>query len=97
MFFWLGEVANGLCSFLHDADRIAAKSYMPTDDDVIRARLRTLGVQEYRFIFDHGIFNQPIFTSCTHILPKGRTVGQEWRLYDVGGTRSSVGVVFKNH
>ncbi|KAJ3562857.1 hypothetical protein NP233_g9319 [Leucocoprinus birnbaumii] len=58
--------------FLNDTDRIAVKSYMPTDDDVIRARLRTLGVQEYRFIFDHG-----------------RTVGQEWRLYDVGGTRSS--------
>ncbi|EKM76630.1 hypothetical protein AGABI1DRAFT_102244 [Agaricus bisporus var. burnettii JB137-S8] len=58
--------------FLNDTDRIAAQTYMPTDDDVIRARLRTLGVQEYRFIFDHG-----------------RAVGQEWRLYDVGGTRSS--------
>ncbi|KAG7443309.1 guanine nucleotide binding protein, alpha subunit [Guyanagaster necrorhizus] len=58
--------------FLHDAERIAVRNYQPTDDDIIRARLRTLGVQEYRFIFDHG-----------------RTVGQEWRLYDVGGTRSS--------
>lgn len=44
-------------SFLNDADRIAVKTYMPTDDDVIRARLRTLGVQEYRFIFDHGRCN----------------------------------------
>ncbi|KAH6912056.1 guanine nucleotide binding protein, alpha subunit [Coprinopsis sp. MPI-PUGE-AT-0042] len=58
--------------FILDADRIASRFYRPTDDDVIRARLRTLGVQEYRYIFDHG-----------------RTVGQEWRLYDVGGTRSS--------
>ncbi|KAF8999848.1 guanine nucleotide binding protein, alpha subunit [Cyathus striatus] len=58
--------------FIGDAERIAMKNYQPTDDDVIRARLRTLGVQEYRFIFDHG-----------------RAVGQEWRLYDVGGTRSS--------
>ncbi|KAK0200793.1 guanine nucleotide binding protein, alpha subunit [Desarmillaria ectypa] len=58
--------------FLNDAERIAVRNYQPTDDDIIRARLRTLGVQEYRFIFDHG-----------------RTVGQEWRLYDVGGTRSS--------
>ncbi|KAG6827750.1 hypothetical protein H0H92_010572 [Tricholoma furcatifolium] len=57
--------------FLNDAERIASRMYQPTDDDVIRARLRTLGVQEYRFIFDSG-----------------RTVGQEWRLYDVGGTRS---------
>ncbi|TFK29138.1 G-alpha-domain-containing protein [Coprinopsis marcescibilis] len=58
--------------FIPDADRIASRFYQPTDDDVIRARLRTLGVQEYKFIFDHG-----------------KTVGQEWRLYDVGGTRSS--------
>ncbi|KAF5325867.1 hypothetical protein D9611_000979 [Ephemerocybe angulata] len=58
--------------FINDADRIASRNYQPTDDDVVRARLRTLGVQEYKFIFDHG-----------------RTVGQEWRIYDVGGTRSS--------
>ncbi|KAF9458709.1 guanine nucleotide binding protein, alpha subunit [Collybia nuda] len=58
--------------FLNETERIASRNYQPTDDDVIRARLRTLGVQEYRFIFDHG-----------------QTVGQEWRLYDVGGTRSS--------
>ncbi|KDR78260.1 hypothetical protein GALMADRAFT_209667 [Galerina marginata CBS 339.88] len=60
--------------FINDTERIANRDYQPTDDDVIRARLRTLGVQEYRFIFDHG-----------------RTMGQEWRLYDVGGTRSSRG------
>ncbi|KAF6749802.1 guanine nucleotide binding protein, alpha subunit [Ephemerocybe angulata] len=58
--------------FINDSDRIASRNYQPTDDDVVRARLRTLGVQEYKFIFDHG-----------------RTVGQEWRIYDVGGTRSS--------
>lgn len=44
-----------LSSFINDTDRIANRDYQPTDDDVIRARLRTLGVQEYRFIFDHGI------------------------------------------
>ncbi|KAF8889105.1 guanine nucleotide binding protein, alpha subunit [Infundibulicybe gibba] len=60
--------------FLNDTERIATQTYQPTDDDVIRARLRTLGVQEYKFIFDHG-----------------RTIGQEWRIYDVGGTRSSRG------
>lgn len=41
-------------SFIQDAERIASNDYQPTDDDVIRARLRTLGVQEYRFVFDHG-------------------------------------------
>lgn len=41
-------------SFLNDAERIAVRNYQPTDDDVIRARLRTLGVQEYKFLFEHG-------------------------------------------
>ena len=36
-------------SFLNDIERIATRDYEPSDHDVIRARLRTLGVQEYRF------------------------------------------------
>ncbi|KIY44882.1 P-loop containing nucleoside triphosphate hydrolase protein [Fistulina hepatica ATCC 64428] len=59
--------------FLDEADRIAARDYEPTDEDVMRARLRTLGVQEYSFVFER----------------EGRSAGQEWRLYDVGGTRNS--------
>lgn len=41
-------------SFLNDVDRIATKSYKPSDDDVVRARLRTLGVQEHHFTFEEG-------------------------------------------
>ncbi|OSC96412.1 G-protein alpha subunit [Trametes coccinea BRFM310] len=40
--------------FLNDIDRIAVRDYQPTDDDVVRARLRTLGVQEYRIKFNKG-------------------------------------------
>ncbi|PIL34086.1 hypothetical protein GSI_03797 [Ganoderma sinense ZZ0214-1] len=40
--------------FLNDVNRIAAQDYQPSDDDVVRARLRTMGVQEYRFIFEKG-------------------------------------------
>jgi len=36
-------------------ERIASWNYQPTDDDVIRARLSTLGVQEYKFVLSHGI------------------------------------------
>lgn len=43
-----------LPSFLDDVERIASCDYTPSDDDIIRSRLRTLGVQEYRFTFDHG-------------------------------------------
>ena len=62
-------------SFIKDADRIARRDYQPTDDDVLRAHLRTLGVQEYRFIVNHFESNP-----CP----------REWRLYDIGGTRSNV-------
>jgi len=40
--------------FLDDLYRIAHRDYEPTDDDVVRARLRTMGVQEYRFLFETG-------------------------------------------
>ncbi|KAJ7596460.1 guanine nucleotide binding protein, alpha subunit [Mycena floridula] len=40
--------------FLPDVERIAVRDYQPTDDDIIRARLRTLGAQEHRFIFEQG-------------------------------------------
>ncbi|KAI0354208.1 G-alpha-domain-containing protein [Trametes cingulata] len=40
--------------FLNDIDRIAVRDYEPTDDDVVRARLRTLGVQEHRIKFNKG-------------------------------------------
>lgn len=39
-------------SFLDGIERIASRDYSPTDDDVIRARLRTVGVQEYKLDLD---------------------------------------------
>lgn len=44
-------------SFLNDLERIATREYAPTDEDVVRSRLRTLGVQEYKMTFDHGAFS----------------------------------------
>ena len=43
-------------SFLYpgDVDRIARRDYTPSDDDVVRARLRTLGVEEHRFTMESG-------------------------------------------
>ncbi|KIM77183.1 hypothetical protein PILCRDRAFT_825533 [Piloderma croceum F 1598] len=40
--------------FLDDVSRIAARNYEPSDDDVLRARLRTVGVQEYKFKIEKG-------------------------------------------
>nr|GAT53069.1 predicted protein [Mycena chlorophos] len=40
--------------FLPDTARITALGYIPSDNDVVRARLRTLGVQEWRVVLEPG-------------------------------------------
>lgn len=48
-----GTILNG-ASFLNDVERVATTEYEPSDDDIVRARLRTMGVQEHRFLFERG-------------------------------------------
>ncbi|KAF9056992.1 G-protein alpha subunit [Panaeolus papilionaceus] len=67
--------------FLDDLDRIAHRNYEPSDDDVLRARLRTLGVQEYKINFEPN--NTTVFSAGI-----GGDVGKTWLLYDVGGSRT---------
>ncbi|KAG8845259.1 hypothetical protein FRB91_001916 [Serendipita sp. 411] len=38
--------------FLDDIERVTAPNYVPSDDDVLRARLKTLGVSEYTYAVD---------------------------------------------
>lgn len=40
--------------FLNDLDRLTEKRYIPSDDDVLRCRLKTLGVSEFRFRLETG-------------------------------------------
>ncbi|KAJ7669389.1 guanine nucleotide binding protein, alpha subunit [Mycena polygramma] len=60
--------------FLNDLDRVTGPNYLPTDDDVLRARLKTVGVSEYTFEME---------------VPTGRETGTEWRIVDVGGSRTT--------
>ncbi|KAG9007355.1 hypothetical protein FRB90_009414 [Tulasnella sp. 427] len=62
------RLEEGSGFFLNDLDRITAQRYMPTDDDILRARIKTIGVSEHIFPIDAS--------------------GVEWRLYDVGGSRT---------
>ncbi|KAG8961992.1 hypothetical protein FRC03_004759 [Tulasnella sp. 419] len=57
--------------FLDNLDRIARTDYSPSDDDILRARIRTMGVSEHLFEVPTGT-NQKVIN---------------WRLYDVGGAR----------
>ncbi|CAK5270790.1 unnamed protein product [Mycena citricolor] len=58
--------------FLADTARIAVRDYVPSNNDVVRARLRTLGVQEWRITLE----------------TTSDSFGAEWVIYDVGGSRS---------
>ena len=49
----------------------------PTADDVLRARLKTVGVSEYKFQMEAGTES-----------------GTEWKIIDVGGSRSQVSLRF---
>ncbi|KAJ7154624.1 guanine nucleotide binding protein, alpha subunit [Mycena filopes] len=59
--------------FLDELERVTGAGYLPTDDDVLRARLKTVGVSEYTFEME---------------VSTGRETGTEWRIVDVGGSRS---------
>lgn len=52
-------------SFLNDIERIASSDYEPSDDDVVRARLRTVGIQEHKFVVEGGRLIVP----TTHDVP----------------------------
>ncbi|KAI0029454.1 G-alpha-domain-containing protein [Vararia minispora EC-137] len=40
--------------YLNEIDRITAMKYIPTDDDILKARLKTVGVQEHSFTLTQG-------------------------------------------
>ena len=79
----------GANSYLNEIDRITAKKYIPTDgepvtcsvrsafshftDDVLKARLKTMGVVEHTFT-----------VSTSTRVPKPMV----WKIFDVGGARN---------
>lgn len=81
---WNVRLEDSAGFFLNDLERIASRSYEPSDDDVVRARLRTLGVQEYKLEFPSNIPNNTFAGGIT-----GVDFGGDWRIYDVGGSRTA--------
>ena len=47
------------CSYFQDINRLFAKDYVPSDQDILRARLRTTGISET--IFDLGQLTYKMF------------------------------------
>ncbi|KAI0310022.1 guanine nucleotide binding protein, alpha subunit [Amylostereum chailletii] len=60
--------------FLDSLDRVTSQRYVPSDDDILRARIKTLGISEYRFTLE----------------TTGNVLERQWLVYDVGGHRSLV-------
>ncbi|KAJ7242545.1 guanine nucleotide binding protein, alpha subunit [Mycena haematopus] len=58
--------------FLDSLDEVTSLRYIPTDDHILRARLKTLGVSEHRMRLTD---------------PTGG-MSRDFRIFDVGGTRS---------
>jgi len=44
------------CSYLSDIERIEKPEYLPTEQDILRARAPTTGILEYPFDLDSIIF-----------------------------------------
>ncbi|KAI0827068.1 G-alpha-domain-containing protein [Trametes gibbosa] len=61
--------------FLDSLERVTHPKYVPTDEDILRARLKTLGVSEHRFTLREGLTGG---------------ISRDLRIYDVGGHRSLV-------
>ena len=76
---------------MDDIDRIVARDYEPSDQDVVKARLRTVGVQEYHFSISGGKCSTFYASAATPFLNCSLVTGyDDWILYDVGGSRVSV-------
>ncbi|KAF7972800.1 hypothetical protein HWV62_16980 [Athelia sp. TMB] len=60
--------------FLSDAARIATRDYVPTADDILRARVQTMGPEEHHVVMEHPVTD--------------RLRGETWLFFDVGGSRS---------
>ncbi|KAI9580599.1 hypothetical protein GQX74_011269 [Glossina fuscipes] len=45
-------------NFLDDLDRLGAKDYQPTEQDILRTRVKTTGIVEVHFSFKNLNFNR---------------------------------------
>ncbi|KAL4065487.1 guanine nucleotide binding protein, alpha subunit [Scleroderma yunnanense] len=85
---WKDDVVNQILAcqisktpgFDHaDIDRIASLDYVPSDNDIIETRRRTMAVQEHRFTVE----------SYSNLANTRLDDGMEWIFYDIAGAKSS--------
>ena len=57
----------GVTSFLDDLDRLGAKDYQPTEQDILRTRVKTTGIVEVHFSFKNLNFNQKRYQGMLNV------------------------------
>ena len=57
------QIIDSASYFLNDLDRVCAPDYQPTDNDVLRTRVRTTGIVKIEFEFKH-LTVRVVFFSC---------------------------------
>jgi guanine nucleotide-binding protein G(i) subunit alpha len=75
-------VLTAPCSFFTDVLRIGSPNYLPTENDVLRARLKTTGITETRFTM--GQLQYVLSFGPSHLTPTSFRI----HMFDVGGQRS---------
>jgi len=71
---------------LDDLDRLGAKEYQPTEQDILRTRVKTTGIVEVHFSFKNLNFKYDNYMDFNFMMLINKTL---WiRLFDVGGQRS---------
>lgn len=83
------------CSFFDAIDRVSKDDFVPTDQDMLQARIVTTGIFETRFIVDDVVF-QYVFTwlpasarTIAYLLrPCSCICSRHRSMFDVGGQRS---------
>ncbi len=65
-------------------------------DDILKARLQTIGVEEHRLVMETGklmFFVRSGMPECRSIIQDSSATetGQQWVFYDVGGARGQRG------
>lgn len=56
---WCAGADQGALSFFHDLERLFSPTYVPTDQDILRSRLKTTGITET--VFDLGTLTYRMF------------------------------------
>ena len=81
-------IQNHHFSFLDDLDRLGQKDYQPTEQDILRTRVKTTGIVEVHFSFKNLNFKYGLFLNFFFYYLKLTASISFHRLFDVGGQRS---------